>query len=89
MSNRTHYDVPAALKDAQQRFEEWRSSHTGRQPIPEMFWGLAAELARHGVFRTAQVLQLGLTTSSSTCVRRFPFLPRRLVLLGHKINILM
>jgi hypothetical protein len=52
-------EVAADLKDAQQRFEEWRSSQSGRRPIPEPLWALATELAaQHGVFRTAQVLRL-------------------------------
>lgn len=59
---RTEYEVAADLKDAQQRFEEWRSSQSGRRPIPEPLWALAAELAaQHGVFRTAQVLRLDYT----------------------------
>jgi hypothetical protein len=59
MSRRAQYDIPAELKDAQQRFEEWRTSHSGRRPIPEPLWTLAAEqAAQHGVFRTAQVLRL-------------------------------
>jgi hypothetical protein len=59
MSKRAQYEIPAAMREAQQRFDEWRSSHSGRQPIPESLWALAAELAgQHGVFRTAQVLRL-------------------------------
>jgi hypothetical protein len=59
MSRRAQYEIPAELKDAQQRFEEWRTSHSGRQPIPEPLWTLAVEqAAQHGVFRTAQVLRL-------------------------------
>ena len=59
MSRRAQYEIPVELKEAQQRFEEWRSSHSGRKPIPESLWTLAAELAtRQGVFRTAQVLRL-------------------------------
>jgi hypothetical protein len=62
MSNRAHYEIPTGLKEAQERFAEWRSSHTGRRPIPERLWALASELARqHGVFRTAQVLRLDYT----------------------------
>jgi hypothetical protein len=50
------------LKEAQERFAEWRSSHTGRRPIPEPLWTLAGQLAgQHGVFRTAQVLRLDYT----------------------------
>ena len=59
MANRGEYEIPAGLKEAQQRFDEWRGSHSGRQPIPEALWSLAAELAtQYGVFRTAQVLRL-------------------------------
>ena len=59
MSRRAGYEIPVGLKDAQQRFEQWRSSQSGRRPIPEPLWVLAEELAgQHGVFRTAQVLRL-------------------------------
>jgi hypothetical protein len=59
MSKRVPYEIPAGLKEVQQRFEEWRSSHSGRRPIPKPLWALAAELAgQHGVFRTAQILRL-------------------------------
>ena len=59
MSGKAQYEIPAGLKQAQERFAEWRSSHTGRRPIPESLWGLAGELAgQHGVFRTAQILRL-------------------------------
>jgi hypothetical protein len=62
MSKRAEYEIPTGLKEAQQRFAEWRSSHSGRRPIPEPLWTLAAELAsQHGVFRTAQVLRLDYT----------------------------
>lgn len=62
MSKRAQYEIPAGLKEAEQRFAEWRSSHSGRRPIPEPLWALAAELAsEHGVFRTAQVLRLDYT----------------------------
>ena len=62
MSKRAQYEIPAGLKEAQERFSEWRSSHSGRRPIPEPLWTLAAELAsQHGVFRTAQVLRLDYT----------------------------
>ncbi len=63
MSRRAKYEIPVGLKEAQERFEQWRNSHTGRRPIPEPLWGLASELARqHGVFRTAQALRLDYTT---------------------------
>jgi len=59
MSKRAQYELPAAIEEARQRFEEWRSGHTGRRPIPETLWAAAAELARqHGVFRTGQALRL-------------------------------
>jgi hypothetical protein len=51
MSGKAQYEIPAVLKQAQERFAEWRSSHTGRRPIPESLWALASELAgQHGVF---------------------------------------
>jgi hypothetical protein len=59
MGARAKYEIPAPLKEAQERFEQWRSSQSGRRPIPESLWLLASDLARqHGVFRTAQVLRL-------------------------------
>ncbi|HZB94724.1 MAG TPA: hypothetical protein VE268_02085 [Herpetosiphonaceae bacterium] len=59
MSRRVQYEMPSAVREAQQRFEEWRSSQPGRRPIPDALWTLATELAReHGVFRTAQALRL-------------------------------
>ena len=62
MSARAQYEIPAGLKEARERFEQWRSSQTGRRPIPESLWVLASELAcQHGVFRTAQVLRLDYT----------------------------
>src|SRR5271165_1598255 len=62
MGRRAQYEMPAALREAQQRFEEWRSSQPGRRPIPESLWALAAEMGRqHGVFRTAQALRLDST----------------------------
>ena len=62
MGKRTEYEKPAELKEAEQRLAEWRSSQSGRRPIPEPLWTLAAELAKqHGVFRIAQVLRLDYT----------------------------
>ena len=52
-------DIPYDMRKAQRRFEQWRSAHTGRLPIPERLWRVATELAReHGVFHTAKVLHL-------------------------------
>ena len=59
MAKRAQFEVPAGMQAAVQRFEEWRSSHSGRRPIPEDLWRLAAEMARqHGVFPTATALRL-------------------------------
>jgi hypothetical protein len=59
MAKRVEFEVPAGLQELARQFEEWRSSHSGRRPIPGALWMRAAELAReHGVFRTAKVLRL-------------------------------
>ncbi|HZB96048.1 MAG TPA: hypothetical protein VE268_08815 [Herpetosiphonaceae bacterium] len=59
MGRRAQYEIPAAIREAQQRFEEWRSLQPGRRRIPDALWILATELAReHGVYRTAQALRL-------------------------------
>ena len=51
--------LPAEMRRVCRRFEGWRSSHTGRLPIPDDLWAAAAELARsHGVFQTAKILHL-------------------------------
>lgn len=51
--------VPAGMRRVYRRFERWRSSHTGRLPIPAPLWASAVELAReHGVCQTAQILRL-------------------------------
>lgn len=46
MGKRIQYEIPAAVKEAQERFEEWRSSQPGRRPIPESLWALPTELSR-------------------------------------------
>jgi hypothetical protein len=52
-------DLPPDIRKTYRRFERWRSSHTGRLPIPEPLWAAAAELAGvHGVFRIARALHL-------------------------------
>jgi hypothetical protein len=59
MARRAQFEVPKAMQEVAQQFEEWRGSHSGRWPIPEALWSRAADLARqHGVFRTAKVLRL-------------------------------
>jgi hypothetical protein len=58
VANQVH-DFPTDVQKTYRRFERWRSSHTGRLPIPEPLWAVAAELARHhGVFRIAKALHL-------------------------------
>jgi len=59
MARRAQFEVPEAMQEVAQQFEEWRSSHSGRRPIPEALWSRAADLARqYGVFRTSKVLRL-------------------------------
>jgi len=51
--------VPVEMRRVHGRFERWRNSHVGRQPIPERLWRAATDLAKeHGVCRTAEVLRL-------------------------------
>ena len=58
MADKTQ-QIPNEMRRAHGRFERYRKAHTGRRPIPEALWKMAAELAReHGIFRTAQVLRL-------------------------------
>jgi hypothetical protein len=62
LNKREQYEIPAGLKEAQERFAEWRGSHVGRKAIPAALWKLASVLAaEHGVFRTAQTLRLDYT----------------------------
>jgi hypothetical protein len=62
MTRRARHEIPAGFNYALQPVVEWRGSHSGRRPIPESLWALAAELAsQHGVFRTAQVVRLDYT----------------------------
>jgi len=70
-------DIPHNMRKVQRRFEQWRSAHTGRLPIPERLWRAATELAReHGVFHTSKVLHLEygklkqLLEAASLAVRR-------------------
>ena len=84
MGGRTKYEIPASLKEAQERFEQWRRVQVGRQPIPEPLWVLAVELARqHGVFHTAQVLRLAYnqlkrrTLGTATAATPKTSVPRR------------
>ena len=57
-ANQTH-DFPADVQKTYRRFVRWRSSHSGRLPIPERLWTAAAEVARkRGINATAKVLHL-------------------------------
>jgi hypothetical protein len=38
--------IPHNMRRVYRRLQRWRSSHTGRLPIPESLWAAAAELAR-------------------------------------------
>jgi hypothetical protein len=52
-------DIPSDMEKVHERFERWRSAHTGRLPIPQRLWTAAVKLARkHGVFETAKALHL-------------------------------
>jgi len=51
-------DIPPNMQKVYRRLRRWRSTHTGRLPIPESLWA-AAELARdHGINPTARALHL-------------------------------
>ena len=59
MSERASVTLPIEIQEAQQEFENWRGSRSGRERIPESLWSKAVELGqRHGVWRTAQALRL-------------------------------
>jgi len=77
MTTETLPEVPVGMERIYRRFERWRSSHRGRQPIPAALWAAAAEVAReHGVFRTAKTLHLehsklkGMVKSTKPAARR-------------------
>ncbi len=53
------HDFPADIQKTYRRFVRWRSSHTGRLPIPEPLWAAATELAqKRGIANTAKILRL-------------------------------
>ena len=31
-------EIPHSIRKVQRRFEQWRSAHTGRVPIPQRLW---------------------------------------------------
>jgi len=52
-------DIPPNMLKVYRRLRRWRSTHTGRVPIPEPLWTAAGELARaHGINPTAKALHL-------------------------------
>ena len=53
-------DIPPNMRKVYRRLRRWRSTHTGRLPIPDSLWAAAAaELAReHGINPTAKALHL-------------------------------
>lgn len=51
--------TPLNMRRIFRRLKRWRSTHTGRRPIPECLWAAAADLARErGVYPTAKALHL-------------------------------
>jgi hypothetical protein len=73
MGQRAQYEIPLELREAQQRFEQWRSSQSGRKPLPESLWSLATAMAlQNGVFRTAQVLRLDYTKLKRVMIASSP-----------------
>jgi hypothetical protein len=52
-------EIPNNMLKVYRRLKRWRSTHTGRVPIPERLWAAAAEVAReHGINPTAKALRL-------------------------------
>jgi len=52
--------LPADLRRAQERFESWRNSRSGKSRIPETLWDVAVKMAsKHGLSRTSIVLKVG------------------------------
>ena len=73
-------DIPHNLRRVYRRFQQWRSAHTGRLPIPERLWRAAVELAReHGVFRTSKVLRLEYGKLKQLVEAASPAVKRRVV----------
>jgi hypothetical protein len=59
MAKVTEVEIPVGLRRVHRKLERWRSTRSGRSPLPEALWRAAGEAAReHGVFRTGQVLHL-------------------------------
>jgi hypothetical protein len=52
-------EIPVEMEKVHRRFERWRKTRRGREPIPKRLWAAAASLAReHGVNPTSQALGL-------------------------------
>ena len=59
MAPKQVHNYPTDVQKTYRRFVQWRSSHTGRLPIPEPLWAAAVELAhKRGVSATAKILGL-------------------------------
>jgi hypothetical protein len=59
MAGNQIHNIPQDLQKLHRRFVRWRSSHTGRLPIPDPLWTAAAEVARkRGINAAAKVLHL-------------------------------
>jgi hypothetical protein len=49
----------SSIESARSRFEDWRTTRSGKAPIPDELWSIAIDVARReGVNRTAQQLHL-------------------------------
>ncbi len=59
MRRKTTQALPAGLKRARQRFEDWRRTREGRPRIPESLWTIAVKAAgQFGLQRTSRALHL-------------------------------
>ena len=59
MGGEMQRELPADLRRAQQRFQDWRRTKKPKARIPQPLWELAVTLvAAHGVHRTARTLKL-------------------------------
>ena len=63
MATRTTDSLPAALKKARERFEQWRKTRTRGDRIPDRLWYLAVKAAgKHGPYKTVRALRLDYMT---------------------------
>ena len=59
MGGEQQRELPADLRRAQQRFQDWRRTKKPKARIPQPLWDLAVRLvAAHGLHRTARTLKL-------------------------------